>query len=182
MKFKPTRDQLTSKCKPLTQSLFLELGYTKFALYTLKDDDHVYKGKTYLSIKDLQLPILAAELRQLATLDGGQAIGPPARITIGLGHPVADRLGRWFKLARQLLRRTSSPDQRDQLLAKLRRIRLPGFGHRGLLLPQGLGVHESGSGPLRLDQRQGRPLIQLVQLHPPHVQVARRGLQAVWPS
>ena len=47
----------------------------------------------------------------------------------------------------EVLGGTSGSDQRDQLFAKLRRIRSSGSWHRGLLLPQGLGVHESGSGP-----------------------------------
>lgn len=41
--------------RPLTQSLFLEIGYSEFALYTLKDQDHEYKGKIYPSIKRLYL-------------------------------------------------------------------------------------------------------------------------------
>lgn len=42
--------------RPLTQSLFLEIGYnTKFAVYTMKDDDHEYEGKTYPSLKKLYL-------------------------------------------------------------------------------------------------------------------------------
>jgi len=42
--------------QPLTQSLFLEIGYsTKYAIYTLKDYDHEYKGKIYPSIKHLYL-------------------------------------------------------------------------------------------------------------------------------
>lgn len=38
-----------------TQSLFLELAYDnpKHAIYTLKDDDHEFKGKVYKSIKRL---------------------------------------------------------------------------------------------------------------------------------
>lgn len=39
----------------LTQSLFLELGYGKAALYTLKDHDYLYKGRTYPSLKRLYL-------------------------------------------------------------------------------------------------------------------------------
>lgn len=40
----------------LTQALFLELGYlTKYAMYTLKEDDYEYKGKVYPSIKRLYL-------------------------------------------------------------------------------------------------------------------------------
>ena len=42
--------------RPLTQSLFLEIGYnTEFAVYTLKDDDHEYEGKLYPSLKKLYL-------------------------------------------------------------------------------------------------------------------------------
>lgn len=38
---------------PLTQSLFLEIGYTDYAVYTLKDEDYEYKGKVYPSLKKL---------------------------------------------------------------------------------------------------------------------------------
>lgn len=42
--------------RPLTQSLFLEIGYnTDYAVYTLKDFDHEYQGKTYPSLKQLYL-------------------------------------------------------------------------------------------------------------------------------
>lgn len=42
--------------RPLTQSLFLELGYkTEYAVYTLKDEDYEYEGKTYPSLKRLYL-------------------------------------------------------------------------------------------------------------------------------
>lgn len=42
--------------RPLTQSLFLEIGYdTDKAIYTLKDEDHEYKGNTYYSLKRLYL-------------------------------------------------------------------------------------------------------------------------------
>lgn len=40
---------------PLTQSLFLEIGYTDYAVYTLKDEDYEYKGKEYPSLKRLYL-------------------------------------------------------------------------------------------------------------------------------
>ncbi len=51
------RDKLKdSRGRPLTQSLFLEIGYkTEFAVYTLDDVDKVYKGKTYPSLKALYL-------------------------------------------------------------------------------------------------------------------------------
>lgn len=40
---------------PLTQSLFLEIGYTEYSVFTLKDDDYEYKGKVYPSLKKLYL-------------------------------------------------------------------------------------------------------------------------------
>jgi hypothetical protein len=42
--------------RPLTQSLFLEIGYHEDrAIYTLKDEDHEYKGNMYISLKRLFL-------------------------------------------------------------------------------------------------------------------------------
>lgn len=41
--------------RPLTQSLFLELGYNDAAIYTLKDEDFTYEGKRMPSIKRLYL-------------------------------------------------------------------------------------------------------------------------------
>ena len=41
--------------RPLTQSLFLEIGYTDYAVYTLKEYDYPYKGKHYPSLKKLYL-------------------------------------------------------------------------------------------------------------------------------
>lgn len=45
-----------TKGRPITQGLFLEIGYnTKFAQFTLKDEDYKYKGKVYPSLKRLYL-------------------------------------------------------------------------------------------------------------------------------
>ena len=42
--------------RPLTQSLFLEVGYnTDFAVYTQKDEDYEYNGVVYPSLKKLYL-------------------------------------------------------------------------------------------------------------------------------
>lgn len=41
--------------RPLTQSLFLEVGYSEFAVYTLKEYDHTYNGVVYPSLKKLYL-------------------------------------------------------------------------------------------------------------------------------
>lgn len=47
---------LDTRGVPLTQSLFLEIGYnTDFAVYTLKEDDHEYNGVVYPSLKRLFL-------------------------------------------------------------------------------------------------------------------------------
>lgn len=50
------KQMLDVRGRPLTQSLFLELGYQEdFAIYTLKDWDWDYNGKKYPSIKRLYL-------------------------------------------------------------------------------------------------------------------------------
>lgn len=42
--------------RPLTQSLFLEIGYnTEYAVYTLDEEDKTYKGKLYPSMKKLYM-------------------------------------------------------------------------------------------------------------------------------
>jgi len=41
--------------RPITQSLFLEVGYTENAYYTWKEEDHMYKGTLYPSLKRLYL-------------------------------------------------------------------------------------------------------------------------------
>lgn len=41
--------------RPLTQSLFLEIGYNDYAVYTLKEQDYNYKGVLYPSLKRLFL-------------------------------------------------------------------------------------------------------------------------------
>lgn len=42
--------------RPMTQALFLEIGYeTDKAVYTLKDDDHTHNGVVYPSLKRLFL-------------------------------------------------------------------------------------------------------------------------------
>lgn len=42
--------------RPLTQGLFLEMGYdTRYAVFTFNDDDKTYDGKVYPSLKKLYL-------------------------------------------------------------------------------------------------------------------------------
>lgn len=40
---------------PLTQGLFLEIGYKEYAVFTTKDEDYEYNGKIYPSLKRLYL-------------------------------------------------------------------------------------------------------------------------------
>lgn len=52
--------ELKSKMKdkmlrPMTQALFLELGYDDYAIFTLKEQDYFYEGKMYPSIRRLFL-------------------------------------------------------------------------------------------------------------------------------
>lgn len=41
--------------KYITQSLFLEIGYTEHAVYTLNDEDKCYKGRIYPSLRKLYI-------------------------------------------------------------------------------------------------------------------------------
>lgn len=50
---------LDDQGKPLTQGLFLEVGYDeKYAVYTLKDYDHTWNDKLYPSLKKLYLQMM----------------------------------------------------------------------------------------------------------------------------
>jgi hypothetical protein len=52
----PTKDKLVDvRGHPLTQALFLEIGYTDYAQYTLKEDDWEYEGRIFPSLKKLYL-------------------------------------------------------------------------------------------------------------------------------
>jgi hypothetical protein len=54
----PSKDKMVDTMgRPITQSLFLEIGYTEAALYTLKDYDFEYNGRVLPSIKRLYLEI-----------------------------------------------------------------------------------------------------------------------------
>lgn len=57
MKFQVDKKKfLDNRGRPLTQSLFLEIGYNvDYAIYTLKDYDHEYNGVVYPSLKRLYL-------------------------------------------------------------------------------------------------------------------------------
>jgi hypothetical protein len=48
-------DLVDTSGRPVTQSLFLEIGYSDMAVYTLKDDHYTYNDKVYPSLKRLYL-------------------------------------------------------------------------------------------------------------------------------
>lgn len=55
MKLPSKSEMVDSTGRPLTQSMFLELGYNDAAIYTLKEDDCEYNGEIYPSIKKLYI-------------------------------------------------------------------------------------------------------------------------------
>ena len=58
--FKPKLEQLKDRMgRGLRNSLILELSYSdaKHCIYTLKDDDHIHKGKKYYSLKKLYMEL-----------------------------------------------------------------------------------------------------------------------------
>ena len=52
---------------PLTQGLFLEIGYGEFSVFTTKDDDYEYQGKLYPSLKRLYLEMEDVNEYEFAT-------------------------------------------------------------------------------------------------------------------
>lgn len=64
----PSKDKMVdSMGRPITQSLFLEIGYTDAAVYTLKDNDFTYNGRYLYSIKRLYLEIADPTEYEFAT-------------------------------------------------------------------------------------------------------------------
>lgn len=52
----PSKDKMVDSAgRPITQSMFLEVGYSDSAIYTLKDEDYTYEGKMYPSLKRLYI-------------------------------------------------------------------------------------------------------------------------------
>lgn len=92
---------LDSGGKPLTQSLFLEIGYTKDAIYTLKEDDHYYEGKLYPSLKRLYVECEDPTEYQFAT-----------NYLLGWKH--------WLRLCDNKVIRKHIDEWREELEVKLR--------------------------------------------------------------
>ena len=92
---------LDSMNKPLTQSLFLEIGYSDTAVYTLKEIDHEHNGKTYPSLKRLYIEMADPTEYQFA-------------ITYLLGWR------HWKRLCDNKLLRSHIDEWREELEVKLR--------------------------------------------------------------
>ncbi len=98
----PTREQMQDTTgRPLTQGLFLEVNYGDFAVYSLKEVDHVHNGKTYLSLKRLYLECADPTEYEFATT-----------YLLGWKH--------WQRLCDNKMLRVHIDEWRDELEIKLR--------------------------------------------------------------
>lgn len=87
--------------RPLTQSLFLEIGYNEDAIYTLKDNDHFHNDKTYPSLKRLYLECADPTEYEFATTH-----------LLGWKH--------WLRLCDNKILRKHIDEWREELEIKLR--------------------------------------------------------------
>jgi len=85
----------------ITQGIFLELGYKDSAIYTLKDEDYEFKGKTLPSIKRLYLELEDAVEYDFAT-----------KYLCGWGH--------WQRMINNKLISPHIEEWREELELKLR--------------------------------------------------------------
>lgn len=92
---------LDSGGRPITQSLFLEIGYTKDAVYTLKDEDYTYNDKVYYSLKKLYMECADPTEYEFATAN-----------LLGWKH--------WMRMCENKLLRKHIDDWREELEVKLR--------------------------------------------------------------
>lgn len=98
----PTRAQMQdSTGRPLTQGLFLEVGYSDAAVYTLKDQDHELNNKRYPSLKRLYLECADPTEYEFATT-----------YLLGWKH--------WLRLCENKMLRAHIDEWRDELEIKLR--------------------------------------------------------------
>src|SRR4051794_24358567 len=109
----------------------------RVALYARVSSDQQTEQGTIAS----QVAALEARI-----LQDGLPLEPDNRfIAIGLGHPIADRLGRGFKLASQIGRVTPGTNQLDHLAPELRRIGRMRLGHKDTSRKSIVGVHQTGA-------------------------------------
>ncbi len=100
--WKPSRESLLdSMGRPITQSMFLEVGYSEAAIYTLKDIDWEWNGKTYPSMKRLYILEEDPTEYEFAT-----------KYLLGWKH--------WIRICENKLIRKYIDEWRDELEIKLR--------------------------------------------------------------
>lgn len=87
--------------RPLTQGLFLEIGYGEDAVYSLKEYHHTHKDKTYPSLKLLYIEIADPTEYEFANA-----------CLIGWKH--------WMRLVENKVLRKHIDEWRDELEIKLR--------------------------------------------------------------
>src|SRR5688572_6480918 len=95
-------------------------------------------------------------MMKLIALRARQAVGAAAIVTIGLLHPLADRLGRRLELAQQLVGRAPGAHQLHHLTPELRRVRGTTLRHANTSCSS-LEMRSSGSVPGKLTSCPGRP-------------------------
>ncbi len=111
----------------------------------------------------LQLTVLAPQpkefialARRQGSISGKRLHLPAAFQLVGLGHPVADGLGRRLELTGEIGRIASGADQLDHLAAELHRVRGTGSRHgKHTSRESVLGVHQSGAVPIPVIHRRG---------------------------
>jgi hypothetical protein len=97
-----TREQMLDKSgKPITQSLFLEVGYSDEAIYTLKEIDYTYNGKLYKSMKLLYMEMADPTEYEFATT-----------YLLGWKH--------WMRICENKILRKHIDEWREELEVKLR--------------------------------------------------------------
>src|SRR6185312_4346899 len=109
-----------------------------------------------------QLLVLAAQPNELLAVGRRHNLTvllPAALLSVGLGDPVADRLGGRLELTRELGRISPGVDQINHLPPEFRRVRRACLGHGVLLLRKPEGLHEGGSTSESAREREIWPLV-----------------------
>lgn len=142
------REQLLDKAgRPLTQSLFLEVGYTEEAIFTLKEVDYTYNGKVYPSMKRLYMEMADPTEYEFATT-----------YLLGWKH--------WIRICENKLLRKHIDEWRDELEVKLRsravmqvmkQAEIGSFQSSKWLADRGWGTRGAGR-PTKLEQEQHKKI------------------------
>lgn len=142
---------LDSAGKPITQSLFLEVGYTDDAIYTLKEVDYTYNGKLYKSLKLLYMEMADPTEYEFANT-----------YLLGWKH--------WMRICDNKILRKHIDEWREELEVKLRceaarhvmsQARSGSFQAAKWVADKGWGVRGAGR-PSKLEQEKHKRINDLV--------------------